>query len=250
MQIKQIFVLFFAALVVLGFTPFALAPPADNPSDDRGPLTKIVFIHYKKGFGHKPQHNTGGNGGGPSCYTLLAKDAKWKTTANGYVNPTNSYGLTEAFLVTNVYTSRETWDANTSFELFNDVINVDYAANWDADAPDGRNEYSFGNYPQAGVIAVTVVWGYFFGPPFTREIVEYDVLFDTDFVWGDATLDSTLMDFLNIGVHETGHGAGLGDVYETACSEVTMYGYSAYGETKKRTLELQDVNGLHKLYLA
>jgi tryptophanase len=45
-----------------------------------------------------------------------------------------------------------------------------------------------------------------------------------------------------------GHGVGLDDVYDTACSEVTMYGYSTYGEIKKRDLETPDIIGLQKLY--
>ncbi|PJA83788.1 MAG: peptidase M10A and M12B matrixin and adamalysin, partial [Candidatus Nealsonbacteria bacterium CG_4_9_14_3_um_filter_37_29] len=55
-------------------------------------------------------------------------------------------------------------------------------------------------------------------------------------------------DLQNIATHELGHGVGLGDVYETACSEVTMYGYSNYGETQKRTLEAPDITGLQTLY--
>lgn len=84
-------------------------------------------------------------------------------------------------------------------------------------------------------------------PP-TREIVEFDVLFDTNYDWGDATVDPTVMDLQNIATHEIGHGVGLDDIYESACSEVTMYGYSTSGETKKRTLEAPDITGVQKLY--
>lgn len=93
-----------------------------------------------------------------------------------------------------------------------------------------------------------MVWGYFSGPPDLREILEFDVLFDTDFVWGDASQNPEVMDLQNIATHEIGHGAGLGDVYASACSEVTMYGLSGYGELTKRTLENPDVIGLRTLY--
>lgn len=73
-------------------------------------------------------------------------------------------------------------------------------------------------------------------------------MFDTDFTWGDATIDPAVMDLQNIATHEIGHGAGLDDVYDLACSEVTMYGYSDYGETKKRTLEEPDITGIQELY--
>jgi predicted Zn-dependent protease len=56
------------------------------------------------------------------------------------------------------------------------------------------------------------------------------------------------MDLQNIATHETGHGLGLDDVYQKTCSAVTMYGYSDYGETQKRTLETPDIVGLQMIY--
>ena len=50
-------------------------------------------------------------------------------------------------------------------------------------------------------------------------------------------------DVQNIGTHEAGHTFGLGDMYEPADSEQTMYGYASTGETKKRTLEWGDRAG-------
>ncbi|MBU2577818.1 matrixin family metalloprotease, partial [Patescibacteria group bacterium] len=95
-----------------------------------------------------------------------------------------------------------------------------------------------------GVIAVTTIWY----NPATKAIVEFDIMFDTDWTWGDATIDTAKMDLQNIATHEFGHGVGLADVYDSACSAVTMYGYSDYGETQKKTLETPDITGLQKLY--
>lgn len=198
-------------------------------------LEKHVFIHYKKDFA-KP----GGTGTKqPACYAYLSKGAKLKGTKNFVVSPDLD--------ATAIWSSGQEWDSQTSASLFG-TYSVNSTANWDSDAPDGRNEFSMGNYPEPGVIAVTVAWGYFSGPPQTREIIEFDVLFNTDYAWGNVDVDGTsVMDLQNIATHEIGHGLGLADLYNT-CTEETMYGYSENGETKKRDLNAGDIAGLQNLY--
>jgi len=56
------------------------------------------------------------------------------------------------------------------------------------------------------------------------------------------------MDCQNIAIHEIGHLCGLADLYQPTDSEKTMYGYAATGETKKRTLDQDDIDGLVHLY--
>lgn len=222
---------------------------AGKPDDVPPPLEKRVFIHYKKGFGKPP--GTPGNGPPPKeedhsdHYALLG--AKWKTTPISYViDPDNPQKLDETSIVSAVSASAEEWDAHTTTELFNDAYAILYDATFDTDAPDGRNEVLFGDYPRTGVIAVTVVWGYFSGPPGQRRIIEFDIMFDTDFKWGDADGDPTVMDLQNIATHEFGHGAGLDDY--NLCELETMYGYSSYGEKIKRDLYIGDIAGIHDLY--
>jgi hypothetical protein len=210
-------------------------------------LEKIVFIHYKKGFGKPPWAGGGTKQKEVKCYDFLGKGVKWKEPFVDYViNPKPHDGL-EALMILAIQTAANQWDSNTSSDLFG-TYSIDYSADWDNDAPDGVNELMFGNYHEDGVIAVTVVWGYFGGPPGQREIVEFDILFDTDFAWGDASVDETVMDLQNIATHEIGHGLGLGDLYDEACGEETMYGYSDYGETKKNDLNTGDIIGLQELY--
>lgn len=204
-------------------------------SVEPGTLERTVFIHYANG-------RTVNSAKTLSCYKLLG--AKWRSLPINYViNP-----AVETIVPGAVSAGNETWDAATSKEIFNDAYSLDETADWDGDSPDGRNEYSMGNYSQSGVIAVTVIWS---GIPIGsrgRQIVETDVMFDTDFAWGNADLNPAVMDMQNITVHESGHVVGLGDIYNSGCSEVTMYGYSGYGETKKRTLEQPDITGLQKMY--
>ena len=226
----------------------------DKAVDNSPVLERAIFIHYKKGFA-KPGTECGNGiceagenarkcpqdceGADTKCYGFLSKGVMIKSPKDLTVHSDLNLDVVSA--------SVSEWDKNTLTDLFSS-ISVDDAANWDSTSPDGRNELSYGNYPESDVIGVTVVWGYFSGPPQTREITEFDILFDTDFTWGDATVNPTVMDLENITVHEMGHGLGLDDIYDGSCNEVTMYGYSTEGETKKRTLESGDITGLQKLY--
>ena len=56
------------------------------------------------------------------------------------------------------------------------------------------------------------------------------------------------MDLLNITVHEIGHCAGMGDLYDSGAYLESEYGYSAYGETIKRDLYTGDKTSIKKLY--
>ena len=170
---------------------------------------------------------------------------KWISLPVSYViNPTNPQGLSGSFITSTISSSAETWDAATSAELLNNAYSVDYTAQYGVQ--NFQNAIAFGDYPDNGVIAVTSVW-------FTRvgkRIVEFDQLYNTRFAWGDATATNitSVMDLQNIVTHELGHAVGLDDIYSTTCSAVTMYGYSDYGETSKRSLEQPDITGLQKMY--
>lgn len=212
----------------------AKAPEKSPVIGENWDLERVDFVHYAK------PTNPGRPPKGPeTCYKLLG--VKWKTLPVDYViNPANPDGLTEEFVTTTIATSAETWDQATISELFNDAYTIDYDAQYGV--LDSQNSIVFGDYQQDGVIGVTSIWYMRKG----KQIVEFDMLLDTDFAWGDA--DPTKMDLQNIATHELGHAVGMGDIYTTTCSAVTMYGYSAYGEISKRTLETPDVTGLQSMY--
>lgn len=230
----------------------ALGPPA---------LEKRLFIHYRQGFGKPP--GTPGNGPpSPSpddgsdtgYYDFLGKGVKWKATASIVIDPTGS-GLDSAFVVATLRESAEEWDdgafsgwGGVTPNLFEVVSSTVSDATFDTDSPDERNEILWGDYAEDGVIAVTIIWGYFSGPPSRREIIEFDILFDTDFTWGEANTGNTVMDLQNIATHELGHAAGLADLYQNDANQETMYGYATYGETIKRDLYLGDQAGILELY--
>lgn len=237
MKNKAIFLVAILAISAVLLATAIAKPVVAEQNNDKGPLTKITFIHYKNG--HAAITSKGGVKPTTTCYAFIMKGAKLKSTKALTIHPSID--------TTAILNSAAEWDSHTSKALF-DGYTVNSTADWDINASDGRNEFSFGNYPQAGVIAVTNIWGYFYGPAPTREITEFDIMFDTDFTWGDATTNPALMDLQNIATHEIGHGVGLADLYSIGCNLQTMYGYSNNGETIKRDLANGDITGLQKLY--
>ena len=215
---------------------------------DKGPLTKKVFIHYKKPRG-KPD-NRGKKPKPPAedegSYTYIARGMKWKITENYVFNPIGApAGTLEA-----IATGMDVWDDEVAFSVFgnlssdeNAVVNLDFT--------DGENAIVFAPLNDSHAIAVTYVWGYFNAPPRFREIVEVDMIFNTDawLAWGTVEDDGEgVMDVLNIAVHELGHAAGMGDLYDSLAAEETMFGLSQAGETKKRSLYVGDIAGIKNLY--
>ncbi|MFH0805078.1 MAG: matrixin family metalloprotease, partial [Patescibacteria group bacterium] len=76
-----------------------------------------------------------------------------------------------------------------------------------------------------------------------------DTIFNnaSGFSWS-TTGQSGAYDLQNIGTHEFGHWLQLGDLYTARDRELTMYGYGATSETKKRDLGLGDTLGVQKIY--
>ncbi len=92
--------------------------------------------------------------------------------------------------------------------------------------------------------AVTTTWTTVSSNQITKATIE----FNSQFQWSTYA-DANSADVQNILTHELGHWLRLGDIYQpAACSEVTMWGYAALGETKKRSLEQPDIDGITNLY--
>ena len=183
------------------------------------------------------------------CWDVYSNGAKWKNQESYVINTRNRQNLSPEFITTTFEAAVSMW--NEQYPVFGSRIPLEGLRTNGAslDEPDGFNEVRFGGIAEPGVIALTVVWGIFDNAIPKREIVEWDMVFDDmDFPWGDADLDSDVMDYKNIATHELGHSCGFTDQYSSACSEATMFGYSSIGETKKRSLDMADRMAVCNLY--
>lgn len=212
-----------------------------------------MLIHYQKGYSH--QTGQAARKPAKSCFSYLARGAKWRGIEPWLVNPANTSGLVSDFVLGNLGLDIDKWE-DAADGVVNGVLGADIlgAGATTADvlvadtvSPDGLNEVYFANIADPGAIAVTIVWGIFAGPPATRELVEWDQVYDdVDFAWS-ATGEAAKMDFANIATHELGHSVGMGHP-DDFCTEETMYRFAEFGETKKRDLNSGDIKGIDGLY--
>lgn len=226
---------------------------AEADQDEKEPkLEKSIHVLYKTSPAKPP--GTPGIGSGKDkpgeddgSYDTYGKGIVWKDLPIDLVIDTSGIDyLDPSFVEGAIMAGAAEWDSYTDTDLFNGYTTGD--GSWDDVTRDGLNEMVFKDYADSNVIAVTVTWGYFGGPPSGREILEFDILFNTDFKWGDAIIDPSKMDLQSIACHEIGHGLGLSDLYDSGDWQETMYGYGEYGETLKRSLYLGDIAGIQALY--
>lgn len=83
----------------------------------------------------------------------------------------------------------------------------------------------------------------------TKLVVDVDTVFNSRYPWyvftatSDCISSPVAYDIQDIATHEFGHWIGLDDLYSGDDKDLTMYGYGAGGELKKRTLERGDIAG-------
>jgi len=90
-------------------------------------------------------------------------------------------------------------------------------------------------------IAQTTCW-------YANNIIDHcKTVFDIAEVW-KTDGSSNAFDVQNAATHEWGHWLKLNDLYGGGNSQKTMYYYISKGETKKRTLDQDDKNGIIYIY--
>ena len=245
---KILFISLIAVLVALISTPASAAKPI-TPK-----VLEAVFIHYEHpGKGKPPQPPEK-----PKVYDFyLLLGPKWDPSKYSegvpyVINPAGA-PLGAEMEVTAAF---EAWDATTSAELFNNSPTTDTNSWWGK--LDGKNNISWQVISDGGIIAGTWIWYQDNGDGTMSpgdEILETDMVFNASQRWGiDPDGEGTtyklknMYDVRNIATHEAGHVVGLDDLYEGKYSEITMYGYSSKGETKKISLRSGDINGTTELY--
>lgn len=202
-----------------------------------------IFVHKKDAAAK----NGAAQNKASTCYAYFASGAKWKVVEPWIVNPTNAAGLNSTLVLGKLATDIGTWEIAAGRDILGTGNATSATLSADSTAPDGLNEVYFAGIDSPGTIAVTTVWGIFSGPAVNRRLVEWDQVYDDiDFGWSFSG-EAGKMDFENIATHELGHAIGMGHPSDS-CTEETMYRFASSGETKKRTLNVGDINGIRGLY--
>jgi hypothetical protein len=221
---------------------FLASIPLTVSGNNQG-LVSATYTIEVDAYYAKPGGTPGGGKGAAGGYVLTGYH--WDTLLlTLIINPKDS-GLLGDEVLNAITVSAGEWDSHTTAVLVSNYQLSDTASVSDeSTAPDGANELVFGNLGDSRIIAQCTYW-YYRG---SKHLVDFDIVFNTQFTWGDALGNPSVMDLQNIATHELGHGFGLGDLYQLKWSEQTMYGYASEGQINKRTLESGDIAGIQALY--
>ncbi len=141
-----------------------------------------------------------------------------------------------------VINAMQTWNDVDNANFYFEYGGLTNATNWGYNY---HNEIMWVNY-DTGSIATCGRWL----NSSTGEIIETDIVFNDYYcAWSaSGSPSSSQYDVQDIATHELGHCLCLLDLYGTADSEKTMYGYGNTSETKKCTLATEDIAGIQWIY--
>ena len=94
---------------------------------------------------------------------------------------------------------------------------------------------------EAAALAYTTTWSS------SKDIVtEVDMVINSQISYANSAQPGQF-DFFSVFLHETGHPAGLNDIYDDSYESSVMY-YSLSDHVEKRTLATDDKNGIKRIY--
>ncbi len=219
-----------------GVSNLAAAPGVDEQ------INQITVIYHEDGSMTRASVAGGSEEEG---YILLG--FKLYETATYRVNPKHS-GQPANAVIGEIASAFEAWDDVTGGEQFNDTVST---TTKQGSRYDGQNTISWVNL-RPGVVAQTTIWYQKVEGDYDR-IVEFDICFNRLYRWGidpddEGEITINAFDIQNVATHEAGHVVGLGDLYESYNSYLTMYGYTSRGEVQKISLEEKDISGAQLIY--
>jgi len=254
MKTKILITILVSLLIISVVSVGLVAAKSDNPGQGEKPamagrpekLEQIIFVHPvapdKPGKPDKPPGKPPKDDEEPP--EEPPKDNAYFELWGGYLAETATYYVNDnvgAEALAAVEAAAEAWDEVTADELFS--YGGTTTKSWYE--YDYQNTISWVKFIPRDYIAIAMMWY----DPATMIIYEVDIVFNTFHNWGiDPTKRDRAFDIQNIATHEFGHPTGLDDLYDDVYSELTMYGYSRTGETKKCSLEEGDVDGAQELY--
>ena len=271
MRNRKLFVLpLLLSCLLLGTGSTALAISPGSPGDGGLPVTLTTVLHYP----HRPDVVFSGIEGQP-----LVAQIGYIVGSNHWANPVVPYyvniGRQDAAFITGIEAAFDTWDGASGCyaPVYSGLTRSrpgTRQVKWKnrLDGFTGAvNTIGFKDLSEdyTGAIAVTYMWNS------GTSLIEVDTALNLDsfFSWWQTELtgdpnyavwppsqvsDAYDVDVQNIMTHEAGHWLVLDDIYNATPGfrggdeNLTMYGYAAENELKKRSLEFGDVFGIRLIY--
>ncbi len=172
--------------------------------------------------------------------SLGGRELKWAAPGAGVsINESGGPAGAAAAIVAGFATWTNVFSSNFEFTYRGATATTQFAAN------DGSNNVGFGLIARPGVLAENTYWY----TPSTGVLLDSDIKFNTGVTWSTSGAPGAY-DLQSIATHELGHSLSLADLFAVSDAQKTMYGFAFQGETKQRTLDRDDIDGITHLYPA